>query len=209
MPIGDTWGTITGVSNATAMLSLPGFFKFPFGRFVRLSKRLQEVAKSVTQRGFREVSTLWRHSCPLKWGFGYRRQSMICTQDFSPKALILSADIPIPLQNSIQHEVSQHPDFPAMSSTAFFYLLKTIGFRALKKSKSRDCMMIEDPRIIKRRRQYLEDKFKFMAEQRPIFYVDESYVLADHSVPKALVWYQLEDQLRGQIAGPNGWVPTF
>ena len=89
-----------------------------------------------------------------------------------------------PTVSSIQNEVSKHPDFPAMSTTAFFYLLKTIGFQPLKKNKARDCMMIEDPRIIKRRRQYLEDKFKFMAEQRPIFYVDESYVLADHSVPR-------------------------
>ena len=77
-------------------------------------------------------------------------------------------------------------DLPKMGRTSFWKLLKDIGFR-YKKTKGNREIMMEKSDIVAKRHRYLREIRELTASGRPIVFLDETWVNANHTVLSR--WY--------------------
>lgn len=90
----------------------------------------------------------------------------------------------IPNLNKILQEVRDDPDLPHVGRTKLWQVLKELNFRWEK--SDRKSLLIDREEIICWRRKYLRSIRKFRAEGRPIYYQDETWVNAGHTLTK--IW---------------------
>ena len=90
--------------------------------------------------------------------------------------------------------------FPDMGRSTFACLLKDMGFRYRKREGSTKTLM-ERPEIVVWRHRFLRKLREHQACGRPVVYLDETWVNANHTLSRA--WYDDSDH-RGAVAG----VPT-
>lgn len=88
-----------------------------------------------------------------------------------------------PTLKKILQEVNQDHDLPNMSKETLRRILKDIGFKY--KKRSRNSMLMERDDLILWRIRYLRDISRYLSEGRPVFYLDETWCNAGHSVSRA------------------------
>ncbi|XP_050507899.1 uncharacterized protein LOC126885381 [Diabrotica virgifera virgifera] len=106
----------------------------------------------------------------------------------------------IPNLNKILQEVKDDPDLPNIGRTKLWEVLKELNFRWEK--SDRKSVLIDREEIICWRRHYLRSIRKFRAEGRPIYYQDETWVNAGHTLTK--IWSD-KNILSSRQAFIEGW----
>lgn len=90
----------------------------------------------------------------------------------------------IPTINKVLKAVNDDCDLPNFKRTTFHSLLKKIGFKYLK--RGRNSSLVEKENIILWRRRYLRTIKGMRQEGRKIYYMDETWLNAGHTLDK--VW---------------------
>nr|CAH7758097.1 unnamed protein product [Callosobruchus chinensis] len=80
--------------------------------------------------------------------------------------------------------VNDDKDLPSFRRSTFYKLLKEMGFQY--KKRGRDSLLLEKEEIVIWRREYLRKIKKFRAENRNIYFLDETWANAGHTQQK--VW---------------------
>lgn len=90
----------------------------------------------------------------------------------------------LPTINKVLKVVNDDPDLPTLKRTTFYYLLKELNFTYSR--RGRDSTLIDKNEIIVWRRKYLRQIKSLREEGRKIYYMDETWVNAGHTVSK--IW---------------------
>lgn len=90
----------------------------------------------------------------------------------------------LPTVNKVLKVVNDDPDLPTFKRTTFYHLLKELNFTYSR--RGRDSTLIDKDEIIMWRRNYLRQIKSLRAEGRKIYFMDETWVNAGHTVSK--VW---------------------
>lgn len=90
----------------------------------------------------------------------------------------------LPTINKVLKVVNDDPDLPTFKRTTFYRLLKELNFTYSR--RGRDSTLIDKNEIIVWRRKYLRQIKSLREEGRKIYYTDETWVNAGHTVTK--VW---------------------
>lgn len=90
----------------------------------------------------------------------------------------------LPTVDKVLKVVNDDPDLPTFKRTTFYHLLKKLNFTYSR--RGRDSNLIDKNEIIVWRRKYLRQIKSFREEGRKIYYTDETWVNAGHTVSK--VW---------------------
>lgn len=91
-------------------------------------------------------------------------------------------DKSLPTLNKILQKLKETINFRG-SKTSLRTIIRNMGFR-WKKTKSNRSVLVEQHHIQQRRFEFLQKIAKFRAENRPIVYMDESYIHSTHTVNK-------------------------
>lgn len=78
-----------------------------------------------------------------------------------------------------------------LSTTSLFRILHKVGFRFIKSQNNR-VKLTEKPDIIEKRKSYLISVQQYLSENRPLVYVDETYIHTFTTSQKS--WYDKTDQ---------------
>lgn len=90
----------------------------------------------------------------------------------------------IPTVAKITMEFSERMDNPSLKAWTVRRLLREIGFK--REKRSRNSLLIDREDILAWRHNYLRDIQRYRAENRQIFYLDETWVTAGHTT--STVW---------------------
>ena len=90
----------------------------------------------------------------------------------------------LPTIDKVLKVVNDDPDLPTFKRTTFYHLLKELNFTYAR--RSRKSTLIDKDEIIVWRRNYLRQIKTFREEDRKIYYMDETWLNAGHTVNK--VW---------------------
>ncbi|KAJ8912064.1 hypothetical protein NQ315_016753 [Exocentrus adspersus] len=90
----------------------------------------------------------------------------------------------LPTLDKIANKLRNEPDLPQISRSSLYTFLKEINFRYVK--RNRKSILIERHDIVRWRLGYLNSIKEFRKENRPIYYLDETWVNECHSKEK--VW---------------------
>jgi transposase len=90
----------------------------------------------------------------------------------------------IPTLDKIVQAVNSDHDLPNLSRSAVYKLMKQLNF--VYKCRNRKSILVDRDDIIRWRRKYLMDIRKFRREGRTVYYLDETWLNAGHTVTK--VW---------------------
>lgn len=104
-----------------------------------------------------------------------------------------------PTLNKVLNTVNEDPDLPNMSKETLRRILHDIGFKY--KKRGRNSMLIERNDLILWRIRYLRDISRYRAEGRNIFYLDETWCNAGHSVSWAWQDTCIKDKKSAFLAG--------
>ncbi|XP_054259366.1 uncharacterized protein LOC128984106 [Macrosteles quadrilineatus] len=88
-----------------------------------------------------------------------------------------------PTVKKVTQMINEDPDLPNVSVHTTRKLLHDLGFKYEK--RERRSILIEREDIVRWRRSYLQDIKTFRTEERKIFYLDETWCNAGHTVKKA------------------------
>lgn len=90
----------------------------------------------------------------------------------------------IPTIDKVLRDVNDDVDLPNFKRTTFYKLLKKINFKFQK--RGRNSLLVDKNEIVLWRRDYLQKIRQYRAENRKIYYLDETWINAGHS--KSKVW---------------------
>ena len=100
----------------------------------------------------------------------------------------------IPALNKVLHDVNSDDKLPNFSRATLHRLLKVMGFKYI--TRNREAGLVERDDIILWRKKYLHLIKTFREEGRRIYYLDETWVNAGHTVKT--VWHDKEVKSRRQ-----------
>ncbi|XP_037508911.1 uncharacterized protein LOC119385569 [Rhipicephalus sanguineus] len=101
----------------------------------------------------------------------------------------------IPTVEKITAEFSERMELPSLRRCTVRRLLAEIGFKHEK--RSRNSLVIDRDDITNWRNRYLRDVEHYRAEGRKIFYLDETWVIAERT--RSIVWTDTVVQERGRL----------
>lgn len=87
----------------------------------------------------------------------------------------------LPTVRNIHAEARKDDEFPKMSSTSLFYVIKRLGFRFEDNKRARNAMLLDDPEIVRLRMNYLRSINEFRHQGVEVFFTDESYIHQSHT----------------------------
>lgn len=90
----------------------------------------------------------------------------------------------IPNIDKILQEVNDDPDLPTFKRTTFYKLLKSLNFKFEK--RERKSILMDRDEIVIQRSNYLTQIRRYRNEKKKIYYLDETWINAEHIKPK--IW---------------------
>ncbi|KAJ8918507.1 hypothetical protein NQ315_015212 [Exocentrus adspersus] len=105
----------------------------------------------------------------------------------------------LPTLDKIANKLRNEPDLPQISRSSLYTFLKEINFRYVK--RNRKSILIERHDIVRWRLGYLNSIKEFRKENRPIYYLDETWVNEGHSKEKVWVDNSITSRLDAFIQG--------